>query len=92
MRSDYAVTADGGDYTVHVVIGVDPEGRMYVLDLWRRQASSDAWIEAFCDLWTMRTVIPNCQHALIEGTNPRLRKRHDSIADLAPLESMSRVA
>jgi predicted phage terminase large subunit-like protein len=48
--SDYAVTADGGDYTVHVVIGLDPEGRMYLLDLWRKQASSDVWIEAFCDL------------------------------------------
>lgn len=48
--SDYAVTADGGDYTVHVVVGLDPEGRMYVLDLWRRQASSDQWVEAFCEL------------------------------------------
>ena len=48
--SDYAVTADGGDYTVHVVVGIDPEGRMYLLDLWRRQAASDVWIEAFCDL------------------------------------------
>jgi len=48
--SDYAVTADGGDYTVHVVVGVDPEGRMYLLDLWRRQAASDEWIEAFCSL------------------------------------------
>lgn len=48
--SDYAVTADGGDYTAHVVVGVDPEGRMYLLDLWRGQASSDVWIEAFCDL------------------------------------------
>lgn len=48
--SDYAVTADGGDFTVHLVIGVDPEGRMYLLDLWRKQASSDVWIEAFCDL------------------------------------------
>lgn len=48
--SDYAVTADGGDYTVHVVVGLDPEGRMYLLDLWRKQASSDVWIEAFCDL------------------------------------------
>ena len=44
------MTADGGDYTVHVVVGVDPEGRMYLLDLWRRQSSSDEWIEAFCDL------------------------------------------
>jgi hypothetical protein len=24
--SDYAVTADGGDYTVHLVVGLDPEG------------------------------------------------------------------
>lgn len=48
--SDYAVTADGGDYTVHAVIGVDPEGRMYLLDLWRKQSASNEWIEAFCDL------------------------------------------
>jgi predicted phage terminase large subunit-like protein len=48
--SDYAVTADGGDYTVHAVIGLDPEGRMYLLDLWRKQAATDEWIEAFCDL------------------------------------------
>lgn len=48
--SDYAVTADGGDYTVHVVVGLDPEGRMYLLDLWRGQKSTDVWIEAFCDL------------------------------------------
>ncbi len=48
--SDYAVTADGGDFTVHAVVGIDPEGRMYLLDLWRKQASSDVWIEAFCDL------------------------------------------
>ena len=48
--SDYAVTDNGGDYTVHAVVGVDPEGRMYLLDVWRRQASSDVWIEALCDL------------------------------------------
>lgn len=48
--SDYAVTADGGDYTVHAVVGLDPEGRMYLLDLWRKQASSDVWVDAFCDL------------------------------------------
>ena len=48
--SDYAVTADGGDYTVHIVVGVDSEERMYVLDLWRRQTSSDVWVDAFCDL------------------------------------------
>lgn len=48
--SDYATTSDGGDFTVHAVVGLDPEGRMYLLDLWRKQASSDEWVEAFCDL------------------------------------------
>jgi predicted phage terminase large subunit-like protein len=48
--SDYAVTDDGGDYTVHVIVGVDPEERIYLLDLWRAQTASDEWVEAFCDL------------------------------------------
>lgn len=48
--SDYAVTADGGDFTVHVVVGVDPDGKLWLLDLWRRQTSADQWVEAFCDL------------------------------------------
>ena len=48
--SDYAVTSDGGDYTVHVVVGVDPEGRMYLLDLWRKQASSDVWVDSLISL------------------------------------------
>lgn len=48
--SDYAVTANGGDYTVHGVIGLDPEGNPWLLDLWRQQTSSDMWVDAFCDL------------------------------------------
>ena len=44
------MTDKGGDYTVHVVVGLDPEGRIYLLDLWRQQASSDKWVDAFCDL------------------------------------------
>lgn len=48
--SDYAVTQDGGDYTVHGVIGLDQYHNPYLLDLWREQTSSDKWVEAFCDL------------------------------------------
>ncbi len=48
--SDYAVTANGGDYTVHAVMGVDSQGHLYLLDLWRAQASSDVWVDAFCAL------------------------------------------
>jgi predicted phage terminase large subunit-like protein len=31
-------------------VGIDPERRIYVLDLWRKQSSSADWIESFCDL------------------------------------------
>lgn len=48
--SDYAVTDKGGDYTVHVVVGIDPDDNIYILDVWRDQASSNVWVEAFIDL------------------------------------------
>jgi predicted phage terminase large subunit-like protein len=48
--SDFAVTSNGGDWTVHVVIGIDPKGRMFLLDLWRQQTSSAVWIDTLCDL------------------------------------------
>jgi predicted phage terminase large subunit-like protein len=48
--SDYAVTEDGGDYTVHIVVGVDPAGQLWLLDLWRAQTTPDKWIEAYCDM------------------------------------------
>jgi predicted phage terminase large subunit-like protein len=48
--SDYAVTANGGDYTVHVVCGVDPDDNLYVVDVWRRQAESHIWVEEFINL------------------------------------------
>lgn len=48
--SDYAVSDGRGDYTAHVVVGLDPEGKMYLLDVWRKQASSDEWVTAWCQL------------------------------------------
>jgi predicted phage terminase large subunit-like protein len=48
--SDYAVTSNGGDYTVHAVVGIDSDGRPWLLDIWRQQSSSDVWVDSFCDL------------------------------------------
>lgn len=48
--SDYATTDEGGNYTVHIVAGVDERHNIYLLDLWRERTSSDKWVEAFCDL------------------------------------------
>lgn len=75
--SDYAVTADGGDYTVHCIVGVDADGWIYLLDLWRGRTSSDQWVESFCDLvrkwrpigWAEETGQINA------GVGPFLRRR-----------------
>lgn len=48
--SDYAVTDGDGDWTVHIVIGVDPDDNIYVLDLWRGQTASDVWVQAWLDM------------------------------------------
>ena len=48
--SDYAVTESRGDYTVHLIWGIDEHNDLYVLDMWRGQTSPDIWIEAFLDL------------------------------------------
>lgn len=48
--SDYAVTADDGDYTVHRIWGVDPAGDLYRIAGWRGQTPSDVWIERLLDL------------------------------------------
>lgn len=46
--SDYAVTSKGGDYTCHIVGGVDPDGNIYIPHdgLWRGQTDSLEWVNA----------------------------------------------
>jgi predicted phage terminase large subunit-like protein len=48
--SDFAVSAGKGDFTVHIIVGMDSSGTLYLLDCWRRQAATDVSVEAFCDL------------------------------------------
>ena len=48
--SDYAVRHGEGDYTVHVVVGVDQHDRIFVLDFWREKAGSDEWVETLLDM------------------------------------------
>lgn len=75
--SDYAVTSNGGDYTVHIVIGIDPEGNIYVIDLWRKQSDSAEWVDAWCDLvkqWKPLTWAEE-QGQIRAGVGPFLEQR-----------------
>lgn len=49
--SDYAVSEDKGDYTEHVLTGIDPDGVIYVSDdSWHKQATADVWVDAKLDI------------------------------------------
>lgn len=75
--SDYAITAKGGDYTVHGIFGVDRAGRIYLLDLWRQQTTSDVWIDAFLDLVARWKPIQWAeeQGQIIKSLDPFINKR-----------------
>ena len=75
--SDYAVTDGDGDFTVHIVVGVDPDDNIYVLDLWRGQTTSDLWVHEWLNL--VRTHKPIMwveeQGQIIKSIGPFLDKR-----------------
>ena len=48
--SDYAVTDGDGDYTVHAIWAIGPDGDVYRVDQWKGQTTSDIWIERKLDL------------------------------------------
>jgi predicted phage terminase large subunit-like protein len=95
--SDYAVTADAGDYTVHIVVGVDPNDDIYVLDLWRSQAESHVWVERFIDLvalhrplmWAeengqiIKSLGPFIQRRMLERKTYCMREQFTSASDKA---------
>jgi len=95
--SDYAVTDNGGDYTVHVVVGVDPIGDMYLMDLWRDRTTSDQWVEALVEMlgrwrpleWAEESgqitsaVGPLIRRRMIETNTTTFRRSFASRADKA---------
>ena len=50
LATDAAVTPEGGDWTVHVMFGMDHRGRLYLVDFWKGQTDAGTWIEAALDL------------------------------------------
>lgn len=75
--SDYAVTKDGGDFTVHLVAGVDPYDDIYLLDLWRDQETPDIWVDAALDLMSAWKTLQWAEEKgqIEKGVGPFLTKR-----------------
>lgn len=92
--SDYAVTDGGGDYTVHRIWGVDAEGKLYRLDGWRGQSSSDVWIEQKIDLMAKWKPLAWFGEAGViqKAIEPMLRRRMIERKTMCRLEWLSSIS
>lgn len=86
--SDYATKEGGGDYTCHVIVGIDALDNIYVLDCWFAQSESDKWVDALVGtepgvvpivrgLWRQWEPITHAEERgqIIGSVGPFLRKR-----------------
>lgn len=75
--SDYATKEGEGDFTCHGVIGVDPDDDIYVLDWWREQTESLAWVNAAIDLMAKHKPLKWAEERgqIIGSVGPFLKKR-----------------
>lgn len=92
--SDYAVTAKGGDYTVHLVAGVDPDDNLYILDIYRSQAESNVWVEEFINLVHAHKPLSWAEESgqIIKSLGPFIDKRMRERKVYCRREQMSSVA
>ena len=92
--SDYAVTAKGGDYTVHIVAGIDPADNIYVLDVWRSQSESNVWAETYIDLVAKWKPLKWAQEQgqIIKSLGPFITKRMHERRVYCAQEQMTSVA
>lgn len=92
--SDYAVTNKGGDYTVHVVCGIDPNDDLYVLDMWRGQTETHIWIEAYLDMIAKHKPIKWAEESgqIVKSLGPFIDKRMRERKIYCHREQMTSVA
>lgn len=86
--SDYAASDDSGaDWTVHLVWGICPAGRIYLVDGWRGQTKTDVWVDEQLDL--VQTYHPQLWGGetgpIKAAVEPWLRKRMDKRRAYVPL-------
>lgn len=76
--SDYAVTAsDAADFTVHVIVAVDPDDNWHVVDMWRGRTTPDVWANAMIGLAAKWRPLMWAEGAggLQKAVNPYIAKR-----------------
>jgi predicted phage terminase large subunit-like protein len=94
VASDFALTDNGGDYTVHMVIGVNPGGHWFVLDLWRGQVDALEAVDqglALIRQWKPLVWFGE-KVAITKAIGPFLRKRMQETSTYCRIEEIAPVA
>tara|TARA_R100001086_G_scaffold249362_1_gene188871 strand:- start:167 stop:1807 length:1641 start_codon:yes stop_codon:yes gene_type:complete len=77
MSSDFALSEGSGDFTVLIVFGVDAQGHIWLLDLWRKQVGLMGSIERCIELirhWRPQKIL--CEKVGIQKViGPAMRKK-----------------
>jgi predicted phage terminase large subunit-like protein len=93
VASDFALTDDGGDYTVHLVVGVNPGGHWFVLDVWRGQVDALEAVDA--GLALVRQWKPQIwfgeRVSITKAIGPFLRKRMQETSTFVRIEEITPV-
>lgn len=75
--SDFAVTADGGDWTVHGIAALDENEDMFILDWWRGQTDSGEWVEREIDMAVAHQTVTWFEESgqIIKAVGPLIDRR-----------------
>jgi predicted phage terminase large subunit-like protein len=92
--SDYAVTDEGGDWTVFCIWGVDSSGNLYRLEMWKVQANPMVWIEKQCEMIRKWKPLAWFGEAGViqKAIEPMLRRRMIETHSMCRLEWISSIA
>lgn len=93
LCSDYAVTDGDGDFTEHGVFAIGASGKIYHVDWWHGQTSSDVWIDELLRL--IRKWKPVCAFGeagvIQRAIEPMLRRRMIETATRCRMEWLSSI-
>ena len=94
VASDFALTDDGGDYTVHLVVGVNPGGHWFILDMWRGQVDAlEAVDQGLALIRQWKPIIWFGEKVSItKAIGPFLRKRMQETGTFVRIEEIAPVA
>ena len=89
--SDYALTKGSGDYTVHMIFGIDERGMIYLVEVFREQVEIFDGVESACELMLKYKPLKWLHERVMMSkvVGPLLRKRKAELGCWTVMEDVS---